>query len=181
MNNRLICVFCGSSAGKGKQYTQEAKVVGNLLADLNHGLVYGGASIGVMGAIADQVLARQGRVIGVIPQSLMDWEVGHQGLTQLEVVDSMHQRKQRMYVLSDAFLALPGGMGTLDELCEIITWAQLRYHQKPTYVYNASGFFDSMLEHFRRCHQEGFLSAEHLALAREVKSIDELREALSKV
>lgn len=173
-----VCVFCGSSSGVGKQYTAQARALGNVLARLGIELVYGGASVGVMGVLANQVLEAGGKVHGVIPESLVKWEVAHNGLSHLEVVDTMHSRKQRMYDLSDLFIALPGGMGTLDELCEIITWAQLEYHQKPCLVYNQDGFFDHLLEHFRHCHREGFLSADHLALAQEVSSLDELERRL---
>lgn len=174
-----VCIFCGSSPGQGQEYVEQARSVANLLADINMGLVYGGASVGVMGTLADTLLSRKGSVFGVIPQSLMEWEVGHDGLTRLEVVDNMHQRKERMYQLADLFVALPGGMGTLDELCEIITWSQLKYHQKPCFIYNPNGFFDYLLAHFRHCVSEGFLSQEHCEIARELRSFDELKNALS--
>lgn len=162
-----ICVFCGSGSGKGDHYTEMAKSLGEELANRNMGLVYGGASIGVMGAVADGCLDAGGKVFGVIPQSIIDLEVGHAGLSQLEVVDTMHDRKARMYDLSDAFFALPGGMGTLDELCEIVTWAQLQYHAKPCYVINYNGFFDALMNHFKYINQQGFLSDAHLELVRE--------------
>lgn len=170
---KRICVFCGSSAGKSPKYVAMARELGDKLVQNNMGLVYGGASIGVMGAVADSVLEKKGEVWGVMPQSLVDWEVAHANLSRFEVVDSMHARKQIMYDWSDVFVAIPGGMGTLDELCEIITWAQLKYHKKPCYVLNFDGFFDGLLTHFRHINKEGFLSDEHLQLVREVKSIDE--------
>ncbi|MCP4914709.1 MAG: TIGR00730 family Rossman fold protein [Oligoflexia bacterium] len=163
-----LCVFCGSSAGKSEIYVNEARTLGNYMAENNLGLVYGGASIGVMGAVADGVLEKDGKVIGIIPQSIIDLEVGHQNLTNLYVVDSMHERKQKMYDLSDAFLAIPGGIGTLDELCEIFTWAQLEYHKKPIYIVNHNGFFDHLLKHFEHCVEQGFVRPEHLDLFRTV-------------
>lgn len=163
---KKICIFCGSSSGKNSSYTERAHELGKLLAQKNIGLVYGGASIGVMGAIADGCLSEGGHVTGVIPHSIMELEVGHDSLSELIKVDTMHERKAKMYELSDAFFAMPGGMGTLDELCEIITWSQLRYHQKPCYVINENGFFNHLIEHFRYVNGEGFLSDDHLALAR---------------
>lgn len=162
-----ICVFCGSASGASEDYTKMAKSLGKELADREMGLVYGGASIGVMGAVADGCLDAGGKVFGVIPESIRDLEVGHQNLTQLEIVDTMHDRKARMYDLSSAFFALPGGMGTLDELCEIVTWAQLQYHAKPCYVINYNGFFDALMQHFKHINQQGFLSDAHLNLVRE--------------
>ncbi len=162
-----ICVFCGSGSGITSDYTKMAHDLGAELTKRNMGLVYGGASIGVMGAVAEGCLSSGGKVYGVIPQSIKDLEVGHEGLTQLEVVDTMHDRKARMYDLSDAFFALPGGMGTLDELCEIVTWAQLQYHTKPCYVINYNGFFDALMQHFKFINQQGFLSDDHLKLVRE--------------
>jgi uncharacterized protein (TIGR00730 family) len=173
---KKICVFCGSSTGRKPLYVEQARALGADMAKKDIGLVYGGASIGVMGAIADSCLEAGGKVWGVIPKSIIDLEVGHQNLTGLEVVEDMHQRKARMYELSDAFFALPGGMGTLDELCEIITWAQLRYHSKPCYIINTDGFFDGLLQHFAFINKEGFLSDAHFKL---FKSFDTYEEALS--
>lgn len=171
---KRLCVFCGSSPGKDKKYSEYAKMLGEKLAQYNLGLVYGGASIGVMGAIADSILENDGEAWGVIPKSLLDWEVGHEGLTSLEVVDNMHLRKERMYQLSDGFVAMPGGMGTLDEICEIITWSQLKYHNKPCYILNVEGFFDHLIHHFDFLVSEGFLSAEHRKLVIVKNSIGEL-------
>lgn len=156
-----LCVFCGSKDGVGTKYLDLGAELGAGLAQNNIGLVYGGASIGVMGAMADSCLKNNGTVMGVIPKSLMEWEVGHGRITELLVVDNMHDRKSKMYDLSDGFVAIPGGMGTLDELCEIITWAQLKYHKKPIYVLNDYGFFDNLLNHFDLAVKEGFLSQEH--------------------
>lgn len=161
-----ICVFCGSASGANKNYTEMASALGVELVKRNLGLVYGGASIGVMSAVANGCLENGGKVFGIIPQSIRDLEVGHEGITQLEVVDTMHERKARMYDLSDAFFALPGGIGTLDELCEIVTWAQLQYHDKPCYVINYNGFFDHLVRHLEYINKEGFLKDEHLELVR---------------
>ena len=179
MNNNL-CVFCGSASGKGSGYIDFAIELGSAIADNNYHLVYGGASIGVMGAVADQVLEKGNDVIGVMPQSLIDWEVGHKGLTKLDIVDSMHVRKEKMYAYSDAFIAIPGGFGTLDELCEIVTWAQLKYHEKPIYILNYNGFFDYLIKHFESASENGFISKEHLALIKTVSTIDELMNDLKE-
>lgn len=178
---KKICVFCGSSTGKDSRYVEEARDLGKTLASSNIGLVYGGASIGVMGAVADGCLDNGGKVWGVIPKSIIDLEVGHQNLTNLEIVEDMHQRKARMYELSDAFFALPGGMGTLDELCEIITWAQLQYHSKPCYVVNTGGFYDSLLRHFAYINEQGFLSDKHFQLFKATNSFQEALDDFLKL
>lgn len=172
-----LCVFCGSKNGKGDRYLELARRLGSLLAKQKICLVYGGAQVGVMGAIADACLANNGEVIGVIPKSLMEWEVGHQGLSELVVVESMHERKARMYDLADGFVAIPGGMGTLDELCEIMTWAQLEYHRKPIYVLNDYGFYDNLLNHFDLAVKEGFLTQEHRDLIKVIEGTEALIEA----
>ena len=128
---RRVCVFCGSSPGARPAYTESARSLAAALAERGHGLVYGGGNVGLMGELADAVLAAGGEVIGVIPRSLMEKEVGHPGVTRLEVVESLFERKARMMVLADAFVTLPGGVGTLDELFEVLTWLQLGHHQKP--------------------------------------------------
>lgn len=158
---KYLCVFCGSSSGNNEGYNHSATKLGALMAKQNIGLVYGGASIGVMGAVADSVLANGGEVIGVIPEILMIKEVAHQSLTRLEVVSSMHQRKERMYALSDAFLTLPGGFGTLDELCEILTWRQLGQHQKPIGIFNDAGFFDYLIAHIDKSVEHQFIREAH--------------------
>ena len=175
-----ICVFCGSKEGKGEKYLGLAKELGTKLVESNYGLVYGGASIGVMGKLADAILEKNGHVKGVIPKSIMEWEVEHKGLSDLEIVSSMHERKEKMYRYSDSFLAIPGGMGTLDELCEIITWAQLQYHQKPIFVLNQFNFFENLIKHFEFIVDEGFLSREHLDFIRIVNSVDEFINEVSK-
>jgi uncharacterized protein (TIGR00730 family) len=147
---RRICVFCGSSLGRRPEYAQAAAALGALLAERGLALVYGGAKVGLMGIVADACLAAGGEVIGVMPRLLVEKEVAHTGLSKLHVVESMHDRKALMAELSDAFIALPGGFGTLDELCEILTWAQLGLHAKPIGLLNVAGYFAgfvALLEH----------------------------------
>ncbi len=167
---KKLCVFCGSKSGN-QQYLKDAETLGHLLAENKIGLVYGGAKVGLMGALADGVLAKGGDVWGVMPQSLIDLEVAHKDLKMFYTVSNMHERKQKMYDLSDGFLAIPGGMGTLDELFEITTWGQLQYHNKPIWLLNSRGFFDNLLGHLRLASREGFISASHLNLITEVKSL----------
>ncbi len=174
-----ICVFCGSAKGNGETYLNLAKEIGEKMVELNYGLVYGGASIGVMGQIADSVLQGKGSVIGVMPKSLVNWEVEHKNLTKFEMVDTMHERKQKMYDYSDIFLAIPGGMGTLDELCEIVTWAQLQYHRKPIYLLNHEGFFTHLINHLEHAVQEGFLKAHHMKLIKVINSSEEFFKDLA--
>jgi uncharacterized protein (TIGR00730 family) len=141
-----VCVFCGSSPGARPEYADAAGAVGRLLAASGITLVYGGASVGLMGVLADATLQAGGRVIGVIPRALVDQEIAHTGLTELRVVESMHERKAEMADLSDGFLALPGGLGTLEELFEILTWGNLGYHQKPCGLLNTSEYYTSLLK-----------------------------------
>lgn len=159
-----VCVFCGSRSGDSPIYAETAHILGTLLAVRGHSLVYGGGNIGLMGLIADAALDAGGEVIGVIPQHLLEREVAHAHLTQLHVVDSMHTRKALMADLSDLFVAAPGGFGTLDELCEILTWAQLGLHHKPCGLLNVAGYFDPLLAMFDQATREGFLSAPHRQL-----------------
>ena len=159
-----VCVFCGSSPGVRDSYAEAAAGMGRALAERGIGLVYGGGNVGLMGVVADAVLAAGGQVIGVIPEGLLAREVGHQGLTELRVVRTMHERKAAMADLSDAFVALPGGMGTLEELCEVLTWTQLGIHRKGAGVLNVGGFYDPLLAMFDRAVGEGFLKPAHRAL-----------------
>jgi uncharacterized protein (TIGR00730 family) len=154
-------VFCGSKKGNRPEYRLAAQQLGQLLAARNLGLVFGGGNIGLMGVLADAVLQAGGEVIGVIPQALVDKELAHRGLTELHIVDSMHQRKAVMADLSDAFAALPGGFGTADEWFEILTWAQLGLHAKPVGLLNVAGFFDPLIAWMDRCVGEGFLREKH--------------------
>jgi uncharacterized protein (TIGR00730 family) len=157
-----VCIFCGSGAGKNPVYGAVAKHLGSLLARSQSTLIYGGGNIGLMGIVADQVLADHGKVIGIIPDFLMNREVGHSGLTQLEVVGSMHERKRRMADLAEVFIAMPGGWGTLDELAEILTWKQLGLVHASIGILNANHFFDSLLDQMRTMVLEGFLHAKNL-------------------
>lgn len=154
-----ICVFCGANKGNSTDYITAAKELGAWLGASSRSLVYGGGKVGLMGVIADAVLSRGGEVIGVIPDFLMKREVGHTGLSEMIVVETMHERKQKMADLSDGFIAMPGGWGTLDELAEILTWAQLQIHQKPIGILNANGYFDALLAFMDHMVKEGFLKA----------------------
>lgn len=154
---QAICVFCGSSPGKKADYVEAAQSTGTSLADRGIRLVYGGGSVGLMGTVANAALTAGGQATGVIPQSLYDAEVGHEGLTELEIVDDMHARKARMATLADAFLALPGGIGTFEELFEVWTWAQLGYHDKPIGLLNAAHFYDPLLTFLSHTLEQGFI------------------------
>ncbi len=162
---RALCVFCGSSRGARPEYLAAAHEVGGLLADRGIHLVYGGGNVGLMGAVADAALAAGGEVTGVIPEDLVTWEVAHTRLTRLVVVRTMHERKALMADLSDATLALPGGFGTLDELCEALTWSQLGIQGRPIGLLNVAGFFDPLLTLFEHAVSEGFVRPQHQALA----------------
>ena len=155
-----ICVYCGSNAGNNPAYAAQAKALGARLAAEGIALVYGGGNVGLMGIVADAVLANGGDVIGVIPQQLVDWEVAHRGVTRLEVVDSMHTRKARMFELSDGFVALPGGFGTLDEMFEMLTWRQLGLGKKPCAFLDVNGFWQPLMAMLDSMVRERFLHAE---------------------
>ncbi|MFO1425493.1 MAG: TIGR00730 family Rossman fold protein [Steroidobacteraceae bacterium] len=155
---RDVCVYCGSAGGRSERYAAAARELGRTLATRGIGLVYGGSSIGLMGIVADAALEAGGRVTGVIPHALMRQEIVHRGLADLRVVRSMHERKALMAELSGAFIALPGGLGTLDELFEIWTWAHLRFHDKPIGLLNVDGFFDHLLAHLDHATAEGFVT-----------------------
>jgi len=161
---RRVCVFCGSSPGRDPAHAEAARALGTLAARRGLGLVYGGGHIGLMGVLADAALAGGGEVLGVIPEKLKELELGHAGLTRLEVVPTMHARKARMVELSDAFVALPGGYGTLDELFEVLSWAQLGYHGKPVGLLDTAGFFEPLLSLLDHQVAAGFLSPRHRAL-----------------
>lgn len=160
-----IAVFCGSSNGASKVYIDSAKKLGKELAKRNITLVYGGASVGVMGAVADAVLKEGGQVIGIMPSFLEQREISHQRLSELIVVDSMHERKAKMAELADGFVALPGGPGTLEEFFEIFTWAQLGLHQKPCGLLNINHYFDPLVELFNHMTKEQFLQEKYRSMA----------------
>lgn len=161
---RSVCVFCGSSPGDDPRYLEAATALGDELARRGMRLVYGGASVGLMGALADAVLAGGGEVIGVIPEHLVSSEIAHPGLTELHVTNSMHERKAIMAETSDGFVALPGGFGTLEELVEILTWNQLGLIAKPVGLLNTLGFYDRLTSFFGHCVSQGFIRAPHLGL-----------------
>ena len=160
---KRLCVFCGSSVGDDPAYLAAARDLGQLLAASGIGLVYGGASVGLMGAVADAALAAGGEVIGVLPQGLRDREVGHNGLTELHIVATMHERKALMADLADGFIALPGGIGTLEEFCEILTWAQLGVHAKPCGLLDIADYYAPLIAFFDRMVAARFLRAEDRA------------------
>jgi uncharacterized protein (TIGR00730 family) len=167
---RSVAVYCGSSAGVDPTYLAAARDLGTLLAKQQLTVVYGGGRVGLMGAVADAALAAGGRVHGVITTALLDAEVGHGGLSELEVVDSMHERKARMADLAEGFVALPGGYGTFEELFEVLTWTQLGIHHKPVTVVNINGFWDPTMEQLRRSTDEGFMKAVHRDVLRSATS-----------
>ena len=157
MKINSLAVFCGSKNGNNPVYTEHAKELGKLLAKNNITLIYGGGSTGIMGAVADAMMESGGKVIGVITKKLVDWEHQHQGITDLSIVDDMHIRKQKMYDLCDAAVILPGGVGTLDEFFEMVTWNQLSIHDKEIYIINSDNFFDFLLKHIQQMEKQGFL------------------------
>jgi uncharacterized protein (TIGR00730 family) len=159
-----VCVYCGSRDGAQPIYANAARTLGRLIGERGWQLVYGGGKVGLMGIVADAVLAAGGEVIGVIPDSLMRREVGHRGLTELHVVQTMHQRKQMMAERADAFIALPGGIGTLEELFETWTWRQLGYHAEPIGLLNVGGYYDMLLEFMQRTVDDGFLGVEQMSM-----------------
>lgn len=160
-----VCVFCGSSEGVRPQYREAALALGRAIAARGDELVYGGSKVGLMGAVADATLGAGGRAIGVLPRALRDKEIAHEGLTELHIVESMHQRKAMMADLSGAFVALPGGMGTFEEVFEIWTWAQLGYHRKPVGLLDIEGYYDPLLAFLDQSVQEGFVKPEHRRMA----------------
>ena len=169
-----ICVYCGSSSGNDPSFVAAAKDLGSTIAAHGYGLVYGGANIGLMGTVADSVLASAGIVTGVMPKSLADKQIAHPGLSELIVTVSMHERKARMADLSDAFISLPGGLGTFEELFEIWTWAQLGFHQKPIAVLNVNGYYDKLIEFLEDSATKGFIKAAHQKMLLVSDSSDEL-------
>jgi len=156
-----ICVYCGSSEGRDTAYVEAARALGWTLAERGIDLVYGGGHVGLMGAVADATLDAGGDVYGVMPQALVDREIAHEGVTELVVVDSMHERKARMADLADGFVALPGGFGTLEELMEVLTWAQLGFHRDPCGLLDVGGYYASLVDFFDHQVEEGFVSADH--------------------
>lgn len=175
---KSICVFCGASTGANPLYREAAAAMGRNLAERGMTLVYGGGAVGLMGVVADAALAAGGQVIGIIPQSLKDAEIGHAGLTRLEVVDGMHARKARMAELADAFVALPGGLGTLEELFEVWTWGQLGYHAKPLGLLDVGGFYAGLGQFLDHLVEEGFVRAQYREMLQREATPEALLERL---
>ncbi|WP_255460861.1 LOG family protein [Edaphobacter albus] len=175
---RNVAIFCASSDGADPLYRQSAIALGRALAEKNIGVIYGGANVGLMKAVAESCLACQGRVVGVIPEALVDLEIAHRGLTELHITTTMHTRKAKMAELADAFLILPGGFGTLEEMFEVLTWQYLRLHQKPTVLININGFYDKLLEFLDHCVTKGVLKPH----ARELLQVaDTIEEVFSRI
>ncbi|MCC5869639.1 MAG: TIGR00730 family Rossman fold protein [Gammaproteobacteria bacterium] len=178
---RSICVFCGSQPGRRPVYTAAARELGVALASRGIRVIYGGGRVGLMGTLADSAMAAGGEVVGVIPRDLLDREVGHEGLTLLEVVDSMHQRKARMAELADAFIALPGGYGTFEELFEALTWCQLGIHAKPCGLLDIDGYFAGLRQQLERSVDDGLLRPQHAGLLAVAQDVPALLLALERL
>lgn len=175
-----VCVFCGSRAGHRPAFADAARDLGTLLASRETGLVTGGGRVGLMGVIADAVLKAGGEARGVIPRALLEREVGHEGLTELFVVDTMHQRKAAMAALADAFIALPGGIGTMEELFEVWTWSQLGRHRKPVGLLSVNGYYDKLLDFIDHMTGEGFLQDKHRAMLLRGQTVEELLDQFQR-
>jgi uncharacterized protein (TIGR00730 family) len=176
---RAIAVYCGSSAGHGEAYRLAARQLGAAIARRGYTLVYGGARIGLMGEVADAALAAGGAVTGIIPRWLVDRELVHEGLTTVEVVDTMHTRKARMAELADAFVALPGGFGTMDELFEVLTWNQIGLHSKPCGLLNAENYYDHLISFIDHTIAQGFIPAQHRSLIAASPDADTLLDLIA--
>jgi uncharacterized protein (TIGR00730 family) len=177
---KYVCVFCGSSAGDDPVFAEAAVSLGASMVERGYGLVYGGASVGLMGTVADTVLQRGGDVVGVIPAALAAKEIAHQGLTELLVVDSMHARKAAMAERADAFVALPGGMGTLEEVFEVLTWAQLGIHAKPCGLLDVGGYFDALLHFLDNAVSHRFLRPQHREMLIVASQADDLLDRFER-
>jgi len=180
MNIRSICVYCGSNPGNKPAFIEASRDFARLLAGKGMRLVYGGASIGLMGAVADAALEAGGEVVGIIPQALVDREVAHHGLTELIITDSMHQRKARMAELADAFVALPGGVGTLEEIFEIWTWSQLGLHAKPCGLLNVDGYYKTLIRFLDETSENGFVSETHREMLMAAERGEDLLDAFAR-
>lgn len=178
---RNAAIFCASSNGANPLYLESAVELGRALARQSIGIIYGGANVGLMKAVAESSLAHGGRVIGVIPEVLVDLEIAHRGLTELHITTNMHTRKAMMSELADAFLILPGGFGTLEEMFEVLTWQMLRLHQKPVILININGFYDKLLSFLDHCVAEGVLKSYARESLRVVAGVRELFELLSSI
>ena len=161
MSGASICIYCGSSPGERPVYADAAEALARELVSRGIEVVYGGSCKGIMGVLADAVLERGGRIYGVMPHSLVRKEVGHAGLTELHMTETMHERKSLMADMADGFIAMPGGLGTLEEIIEVVTWGQLGFHEKPCGLLNVDGYFDGLLAYLRHAEQEGFVKSAH--------------------
>jgi len=170
---KWVCVFCASAEGASPQYLEAAELLGRLIVRRGYGLLYGGATVGAMGAVADAALEAGGEVVGVIPEVIREREIDHRGLTELHVVGTMHERKALMASRADAFVALPGGYGTLDEFIEIVTWAQLKIHAKPCVLVNVGGFYDGFLRFLDHTVEQGFIFPENRTLVQVARDPEE--------
>ena len=175
-----VAVYCGSSAGNRPIYIETATQLGKALATNGLGIVYGGSNIGLMGAMASEALNFGGRVIGIMPEHLSKREIAHIGLTEIHFVESMHARKKMMVDLADAFVAMPGGCGTLDEYFEVFTWAQIELHTKPVILFNIDGYYDALLQHFERMIEDGFVRESHREILKVATSVEELISILKE-
>ncbi len=178
-NFRRVCVFCGSSSGSREVYGDTARLLGTTLAQQDIGLVYGGGNVGLMCDVADAALATGGEVIGVIPDALVERELAHPDLTRLHIVSTMHERKAKMADLSDAFIAMPGGLGTLEEIFEVLAWSQLRFHDKPCGLLNVDGYYDALLSFLDHAVASSFLRADHRDLLQAAREISTLLDRLA--
>ena len=176
---KRLAVYCGSATPADPAYVESARHVGHILAKRGIGVVYGGGRLGLMGAVADAALEAGGEVIGVIPEALVGAEVAHRGCTELRVVQTMHQRKQLFTDLSDGFVTLPGGVGTMDELWEAISWAQLGYHQKPVGLLNVAGFYDRLIAFNQHMVESGFIRAQHANILIHANAIEALLDRMA--
>ena len=176
---KALAVFCGSKSGNNKLFVEEATQLGYLMAEKNITLIYGGGGKGIMGAVANAVLEKNGNVIGIIPQRLTEWEAHHTGITDLLIVEDMHIRKKMLYDKADAAIILPGGFGTLDEMFEILTWNQLSIHDKKIFILNTAGFYDALIQHIKMMEQEGFLYSTASSKISILNNANEMAEYFS--
>ncbi|NWK72699.1 TIGR00730 family Rossman fold protein [Acinetobacter cumulans] len=177
----LVALYCGSRSGNNPIYLEKAVALAQNIAEHGFGLVYGGASIGLMGQVADAVIQHGGEAVGVIPEFMLDYEIAHHNLTELHVVRTMHERKAMMAERASAFIALPGGLGTFEEILEIATWGQLNQHQKPMMLYNVNGFYDALIAQLDHAVQEGFLPPQHRAKLIVCNSSKQILNALKNL
>jgi uncharacterized protein (TIGR00730 family) len=177
----LIALYCGSRSGNRPIYKEKAIALAAAIAEQGFGLVYGGASIGLMGQVADSVITHGGEAVGVIPEFMLDYEIAHNQLTELHVVRTMHERKAMMAERASAFIALPGGLGTFEEILEVATWGQLNQHQKPMMLYNVNGFYDALIAQLDHAVQEGFLPPQHRAKLIVCNHADQILNALKNL